>query len=397
MKRASLLVLGAALFTAPAFAQSTYTGSQVQLDDSHAGLNIHVNEADAVDGAAIAGSNSLTVQGVAADLDAQGSQYSWGDATARTRVTAWHVWGDVNVGAQASGNSVYGAIEGGDINIEGAQTQRGDTRARTELRSADAWASNAWAAARANTTDVAAYNGDLHLLGAQTNKGDVSATAQADLCCISTEAAASSTASANSVSAAGYTTTMLTATNQRSHGDSVQARTDLYAGYAGDAIASASAAGNTLTATNQWGYANVAASQSNRANIIAEAYVTLGGDWLGYASAAASGVGNSAAVSNVGSDTVMTTEQANSGFVGAYAALAGNGGDADANSAAYGNVVTGALCNACGEAGLTASNAQVNDGRVESVTTIRSGWARSVSGSATAIGNAASYSVSGQN
>lgn len=394
MKRASLLLAAAAIAIAPAYAQSSVVSEQVRLDDSFAALNLHVDEADDVSGAAVAGANSFTATANGAGIDAYATQYSEGSATAAADATVWRAWGDVAVGAAATGNGVVGAVENGALNVEGWQIQHGDTAASARVRTGTTWSGATSASAGANVTDVSAYNGDLRLVTGQTNTGSVSANVEADHCCVSTDIEAGAVASANSASAAGYTTTMLTATEQTSTGEAVRARTDLWAGYAGSASGSAVANGNTFSAANQWGYVNVAARQANSAGVIAESYVTLGGDWLSFASAGAYGVGNSAAVSNVGSDTVMATAQDNMGFVGAYAALAGNGGDAAVSSTAYGNVVTGGLCNGCENGSLTASNTQTNSGRVESVTTVRSGWAGSVAGSATAIGNAASYSVS---
>ena len=54
----------------------------------------------------------------------------------------------------------------------------------------------------------------------------------------------------------------------------------------------------------------------------ANSYVTLGGDFLGFGSAGAYGVGNQAIVSNVGSDTVMDVTQDNAGDISANAAFA---------------------------------------------------------------------------
>src|SRR5262249_18566634 len=109
--------------------------------------------------------------------------------------------------------------------------------------------------------------------------------------------------------------------------------------------------------------------------------------------------GNAANVSNVGSDTQISVEQQNDGAVGAYAAVAGQGGDtAIATSAAYGNVISGGLCAMCSSDGapsLNAQSTQTNSGPVSAPTTIVSRGARNIMGSAVAIGNAATYGVNG--
>ncbi len=345
-----LLLAGAALaaLAAPsALAQSQLSSSQVRLDDSFAAVDVDVYDAD-----------------------------------------------EVNAVSNAGGNSFSAAAYDRSLVVHGAQRSQGDARAQTSVQSGAAYAVNAEANASANIVSAAAESGDLTLVQGQSNSGSIEANVEADLCCVSDAATASASASGNVIATTGYTTTMLTATDQTNSGDGVTAHVDLYARSAAEASAQASASGNALTLDNQWGYVNAAARQDNRAGAIAEAYVTLGDAWL--ASAAAYGVGNSAVITNIGSDTVIDTQQSNSGFVGAYAASVNGYGDADGSATAYGNVVTAALCNSCGEAALSASNAQVNDGRVESVVTLRARRGGVVTGNANAIGNAAAYSVTGE-
>ncbi len=92
---------------------------------------------------------------------------------------------------------------------------------------------------------------------------------------------------------------------------------------------------------------NAAIEQNSTATVSADSYVTLGGDFTGFASAGAYGVGNQATVSNVGSDTVLDVSQSNGGDVYANAALVGDGGMALASSAAYGNHISGSVCTSC--------------------------------------------------
>ena len=73
-------------------------------------------------------------------------------------------------------------------------------------------------------------------------------------------------------------------------------------------------------------------------------------DWSGDANASAYGVGNSALVANVGSDTSLYAIQSNYGAVTANASLSGgrNDGTGTVNATAIGNAATATLCNACG-------------------------------------------------
>ena len=138
--------------------------------------------------------------------------------------------------------------------------------------------------------------------------------------------------------------------------------------------------------------------QRATANVDASSYVTLGGDFLGFASSGAYGVGNQAIVSNVGSDTVMDVTQDNAGDISANAATAGEGGVmALASSAAYGNSVSGSLCAYCDTnvPSLQASADQTNSGDVRATATVNTPRAATVGATATAIGNAATYQVRG--
>jgi hypothetical protein len=213
---------------------------------------------------------------------------------------------------------------------------------------------------------------------------------------VQSQAVSGAVASANNLSLGGETATMLTAAHQSATGASVSASSDIYVGETGDASGNATANANALTIDNQWGYVNAAVEQNATADVAADSYVTLGGDFAGFASAGAYGVGNQTMVSNVGSDTVMDVAQANSGDVSADAALSGAGGGmALASSAAYGNAITGSLCTDCdlGAPTLRASGAQTNDGDVYSSSVIRTTGAATVGATSAAIGNAATYSV----
>ena len=195
----------------------------------------------------------------------------------------------------------------------------------------------------------------------------------------------------------GDTATILTDTQQTAAGDAT-ARVDLYAGYVTDASGNATANANAVTIDNQWGYVNARVAQSSSAQVSADSYVTIGGDFLGFGSAGAYGVGNQALISNVGSDTVIDTAQDNSGDISANAAFSGEGGvSALASSAAYGNYVNASLCAYCDEnvPSMMASNSQSNSGDVRSTSTVSSQSAGTVATTSTAIGNAATYQTRG--
>jgi hypothetical protein len=182
---------------------------------------------------------------------------------------------------------------------------------------------------------------------------------------------------------------------QSSSGQGVSASSDLFVGQSYDATSHAAAAANSVEAANAFGFTAVAATQSNTAPVTASGYVTLDGDFLGLGAASASGVGNSVAVANVGSDTMIEASQTNAGDIGATSALAGNGGAGESDASAVGNIVTGALCAACGDSTITAATSQTSSGAVRAHAVVQAQQLDTASVRASAVGNAAVYSITG--
>lgn len=396
--RVAALLASVALIAAPAHAQIANT--QVTLDDSFSELRLQVDEAVDVGGTAIAGGNAMSADAEDADLDIRSTQSAHGASIADAEASVNTAYGAVSIMSAAVNNGLTAATVNGSITSRGAQHSTGDATAATDTWVGNAGAAASSASAGANVATFVAEQGDITSELHQDSAGSVSATTDADACCVNTAVVADAIASANNITATGSTTTLLSASSQESTGASVTARSDLSVGYAVDAISNATANGNALTVDNQWGYANVAATQRNTSDVRAQGFVTLGGDFLGTGSAAAYGVGNSAVIGNLGSDTLIDVAQDNAGSVSADSATAGLGGEyALASSAAYGNVITGALCGYCDASnpGLTANGTQTNSGDVHSSAVVNTPYSRTVAASASAIGNAASYHVQGQN
>ncbi|GAN00003.1 phage tail fiber protein [alpha proteobacterium U9-1i] len=405
-------LVSVALIAAPfAYAQSAnhratnptaqqVVNEQYQLRGTTSVTTVRVGEAHDVGASAIAGSNAVVASADRARADLSNAQHMDGNASATADVVAWNSAGVVTVASAAVANGATATAQGGEISVSSNQLAHGDSSAATRLTSGTSAHASSSAAASGNVAALSAENADIRAVANQESTGRTSATSEADHCCVGGQAVSAAIASANNISAAGYTTTLLTDTAQTATGASVTARSDLYAGYAYDASGNATANANALTIDNAFGYVNARASQTATAEVSAQSYVTLGGDFLGFASAGAYGVGNQAIVSNVTSDTVLDVTQANSGDISADAALVGGGGDmALASSAAYGNVVTGSLCAYCGdeEPTLNARNDQTNEGAVNANATVMSSRARTVAATSSAIGNAATYQVQGAN
>lgn len=391
------VVVFSAIACALAGAAAAQDNDQVQLDDTFALLRLRVDEAREAGGSAIASGNLVTATGD--DVSGSSAQDLRGDVTARSDATVWTADGAVVTGAWATGNGGTAASSGGDLTIDAEQnTHRGaDISAHASSTTGNTYAVAASATASANSGALSASHGDLTARVRQTSASSVHAFVEADACCVSSAAVADAMANANSLAASGSTTTMLVAADQVSSGAEISARSDLYVGYAGDAVGGATAAANSVTADNAWGYLKADVEQSNASDVTAESYVTLGGDWTGAASATSYGVGNTAAVSNVGSDTAAAFHQFNAGDVSAFAALAGEGGAYGIVSAtAIGNNASASLCWQCENGSLSIDNRQVNTGAVTADATIITPRAGGVYGTATAIGNGATF-VSRQN
>lgn len=393
--RAAFL-LSAALFTAPtAFAQSN---DQYQDGDASAVAEIEVGEAYDAAATAVASGNVVSMDGEGGQVELSNDQHMDGNTSASADATVWDAEGNVAAASAAVGNGSTASLRNSDANIDSTQLAHGDATVETVFTGAYSANASSSASASGNVSAVSADHSELRLFSDQESTGSVSAAVHADHGVVADTVVSAAIASANNVSAGGETSTILTDTRQTATGDSVAARIDLYAGYAYDASGNATANANSATIANEWGYVNARIDQQASANVAADAFVTLGGDFIGFASAGAYGVGNQALVSNVGSDTVIDTLQDNAGDVSANAALAGAGGEAAlASAAAYGNSVTGYVCSQCDEnvPSLQANNNQTNGGDVSSTARVIAPRAGAAAASATAVGNAATYSARG--
>jgi hypothetical protein len=396
MRTVLSLLISTALAGAPAaYAQSN---TQYQAGDATAVTDVEADWANDAGATAVASGNAVTTSQDQNDTNLTSSQHMDGEATAGAGATVWTATGNVTTTSAALSNGSTAVVTNGSSNIESEQLGHGDANATTTLRSG--YANNAATSASAsnNTAAVSAENAEIRALMNQESTGSVNASSEMDAGIVEDQVVSGAIASANNLSIGGDTATMLNATRQNATGESVSAHSDLYVGYATDASGNATANANSTTIDNQWGYVNAAIEQNATSNVQTDSYVTLGGDFTGFASAGAYGVGNQTTVSNTGSDTVLDVTQSNAGGVSANAALAGDGGGmALASSAAYGNSITGSLCAYCDTnvPSMTATSNQTNDGAISSSSTIRTTGATTVGATSTAIGNAATYQTRG--
>ena len=396
--RAALLLTSAAFFAAPLAQAQTVSNDQFDLRGASSEMSIATDSALDVGVTSVAGANAYAVSGPNVALD--NLQHADGDVTATNTASIGSAGGVVVVTSAAVANGVTSATQNGGMDVRSTQLSHANQTASVVNDTGYVGHSASSASASGNVAALSAANGDISAALTQESAGSLLASTEADHWGSDGQVVADAIASANNISATGSTTTLLTDTTQNSGGGQVTAEVELYVGHAADAVGNATANANALTIDNEFGYVNTRAVQENTASVEARAYVTLGGDFAGFASAGAYGVGNSAIVSNTTSDTVLDISQNNVGDISANVGLVteGAGDQALASSAAYGNVVTGSLCGQqCGDgqATLNANNTQINSGAVHASAAIHAREANTIAGTATAIGNAATYQSTG--
>lgn len=404
---------GALLVAAPAAADQPADPSgerahividQIQTGDLWSDMNVHVET-----GATDASSSATTVGNTGAGLlmsgavDYDANQEMHGDAEAHAELTGGVVSGTAITAATAYGNASNAGTWMGDSYVQSYQTMNGDTTASTTFDLDGANVASGATTAIANVATTSGEFGDNRAYQEQASNGSVTATTDADLCCNGTQAGFATTAGGNAITSTGYTTTAIQgAVQTTAAGERLQAVTDVYIGDAHNAVAATTASGNAYVLNNQFGYTSHGREgselfQGNESEIDAQTYVTLT-NFGGHAAASSYGVGNSAVVSNVGSDTALNAIQSNFANVSSQASFTGQsmtGGVATLSSVSIGNAATASLCNTCGDATLNGRTQQFNSANISASATMNVPGAGAVIGSASAIGNASTYQSGG--
>lgn len=391
----------ACVLAAPAFAQNTSTALNGQLNwgDVVADINV-VTRDSARDAAAVAtaAGNSVSGASLSGGLDAESDQTNSGATFAHANLDG----GDVRNGtvmATAQSNAGQAQTVGGALNIRATQTANGgDVLASARATVGNGRTLSAVSSAASNNTATSAEYGDLNIALTQTASNSAYAVTDVDACCVGQTVAGASSA-INAYGSASTTSTVNADYTQASTGAQSQATADVYQYQGYDVTAATTAAANSATIANEWGYAQIRGRQSSATSVTADTRVTLG-QWDGTASVSAYGVGNATLATNVSSDMVLDIDQLNTGGVDANAqfnAGSGAGGDVVLASTAIGNAVTGYVCSHCGDAALTATVNQVNGGNITSTGSISVNGAGAIYGSASAIGNSATFITTQRN
>ena len=402
-------VSAAALLISPAFGDkdeapiSVVVIDQVQLNDVWSDMTVEVPKYahDAVSTSTALG-NSASGMVKSGDIDLDVFQTLEGDVGAENRLYGYSA-GTAVAATTAYGNSSTGGTWNGTTFYRAEQTSNGDVSAYTDVDLAGAKHVATTTTAYANVSVPSNEYGQNSAFQIQESNGSVIAETDVDLCCNGKSATFTTTAGANAVSSTGLTSTNFNgAVQTTAFEESVKAYTDVYIHDGHNVLAASAGSGNSVTVHNQYGYATLGRDgselfQGNGSDIDAQTYVTLD-HWSGSASATAYGVGNSALISNSVSDTGLFANQENYGQVYSQAQFTGQstvGGIAVVNATSIGNAATATLCNTCGDAALQGGINQTNSAQVIARSQGYVTHAGSVYGSATAVGNSASFESTG--
>lgn len=395
-------------YPAPADDATVVVIDQVLLNDVFANMQVTVaTDATGADVSALASGNVASGDGGSGDLDFDVNQLQQALVEANVSLTGGPILGgDVTTVSTAYGNSATSTTTNGTTFHTLTQVSDNDVAALTNILLNGADTVNATTTAAANVSTYSAANGTVRGFQRQTGNADVFAYSFADLCCNNNSALVSTSATGNTITSTGTTNTSYNGAVQiMALGTDVYAETELLVQSATSTVGSATAAGNSATVYNEWGFATLGRDgselyQGNGADVVAVSTVNLD-NWSGTSGATAYGVGNSGLISNVGSDTGLFANQENLGDV--YAGAAFNGSTSDGSSGyvsstAFGNALTATLCYTCTSDGiLYGSVTQTNSGSITAYGTTTTSGNGFIQGSAIAIGNTATFQKIGTN
>ncbi len=173
-----------------------------------------------------------------------------------------------------------------------------------------------------------------------------------------------------------------------------QARAEVFAGNVWDTAAVSTAVANNNDTQNTGGSLVVTNDQHQTGNVQSQAYMSA--DEYGTAGATATGIGNKLAAGENDVYLRLDNTQISDGGVDVTSVFEGNNGfDSFISAEAYGNQALAYACAAC-QADIGVNSTQTNNGDVTATSIVnQTGQSRSFVSSAKAVGNSATYFVSG--
>ncbi|VAV93884.1 hypothetical protein MNBD_ALPHA06-1750 [hydrothermal vent metagenome] len=401
------------ILSAPAFADGTNDGviENVQLNTNPFLASLNVTVGDVVDaaGQVTALGNTLNVEIDTSSATVINNQTVNASGFAESVVNVGLVSWQATSSATTIGNSATITTCCDALDVNSVQyTEVGTSMGAVSNLNVSDWAATVSTSALAtgNAIEATTWTGaSLNTFIDQTNNSQVTSEAFLDGGGqIGVNAVIASTAIANTGLVGGEQTTTLTKIDQLSYGPEVTATGGIGGAFTPDVedtVVAVTATGNNLVIENSYGFVSSDVFQDNTATITAQTDINVN-TWFGSNSATSYAVGNSNFNSNVGSDILIDNVQFNAG--GGVTAItnfnggnAGGVGDYDGqviSSAAFGNAFSAYNCGACG-GGISGTNFQNNSASITSTTSINSGSGGSVIGTATAIGNTATFRSGG--
>jgi len=377
---------------------------QLQTGNMWSEMEVHVDgTASDASSAATSVGNTGAGRVTAGDVNVTARQEMRGDSAARADMSGYAVSGTALATATSYGNAASGGSGDGHTSYRAEQLMTGETSARSDVDMEGVNTLGAATTAIANVSAPEAQNGDNRAYQEQRLRGSVDAVSDVDLCCNGSGGTVVTTAGGNAVSASGSTSNIINGAVQSTGADErIRAVGNVYAGDATNMVAATTATGNSYTVNNEWGFATLGRDgselyQGNQSEIDAQTWVTYD-EYRGTNAATAYGVGNSALVTNIGSDTHLYAIQENYATVGSQASFTGastTGGVAVASATSIANAATVSLCNTCGDSHVAGAVNQYNQGSVYAIGQMDMGAGSAIHGAATAIGNSATYQSGG--
>ncbi len=353
------------------------------------------------DGVALATAQGNSVTGDYYDETAFANQQSMAaDTRARAQANATNIYGGLNSSGVAQANSAS-LIHEGALDMTSDQTASGSTveaiaLLRLDNGDPDAYTGDLTTVAQgtANALETNGY-GPQSVTARQSSSASVRAEARSDVNSVNSRTASASAVSAgNSQSARTYGGEAHIGVDQTNSG-AITSVSDV--DHEGDAIwgatSSAQSVGNTAQVLNDDGAIRIDGAQINTGGVSASASLSVYGHDEGLALGSSNAVGNTALASALGGSVYSGVTQTNSGDVSATTLVnAGAGKGVVASATAMGNAQSAYICSACVTANSGTIN-QINSGAISARTQVTTqGYNPYVTGSAIAVGNAATFS-----
>lgn len=339
--------------------------------------------------------NQLDVETVSAH-DVTSTQAFGGFVTSSAETNGVAIDGTATTASSAYGNSAM-IDHYGDVDISLSQTAAdGSSVFSSATLRLDSYAvGNITAAtAAANAVETNGYYGST--VGDITQDSgatvDARALVEARNAGLGEFSATAASAFGNAIRSNGRESAVILSTDQANRG-TVRASSRVNAAGGGVfTTVAAQAQGNGLDIATEWAYGEARGRQDNSGDTDAEANINIGNFDIDSVIASSESLGNSAILTNLGTDTFLGLDQINTGDSRSIVRFDGGfGGEVIGSAAAYGNAVTSWGCQFCPDTTSEGVINQTNTGQVNATfqSQYLTGWG--TTGTATAVGNSATF------